>query len=250
MFWKRLPGTCGSVAAFCASLLLMGCGTSNTYVRTVNASPGLTNYTVQVGLIGVASSLPYGTEGVQPKGQYASVDASGNYREVAAGTNQKVIVVQGSNPTTTLATTTYSFLKNAYYTVVNMGAPGSVSLVVLPDGTTAPSGGFAMRLVCTSQRSGPVDVYLTAAGAPVSGSPTFANIQFGQSQTYVQVPSSAGEIQVTPAGNPTRVLFSGSFTAASGNNYTGFFLDPATPSSTAYGVLLVKDPVLTAVPKG
>lgn len=218
-------------------------------MRTVNASPGLTNYTVQVGLIPVASSLPYGTEGVEPKGQYASVDASGNYRLVEAGTSQKVVVLQGSN-TTPIATATSTLLKNAYYTIVNMGAPGSTSIMVLPDGYTAPSGGFGMRLVMTAQRSGPVDVYLTAAGAPVSGSPAFSNIQFGQSQIYVQVPTSAGEIQVTPAGNPTHVLFAGSFTAASGNNYTGFFLDPATPASTTYGVLLVKDPVLTAVPKG
>jgi hypothetical protein len=250
MFWKRLPGTCGSVAAFCASLLLLGCGTSNTSVRTVNASPGLTNYTVQVGLIPVASSLPYGTEGVQPQGQYTTVDASGNYRQVGAGSNQKVFLYQGSNSASPIATTTSTLLKNSYYTVVNVGAPGSVQLLVLPDGYTAPSGGFGMRLVMASQRSGPVDIYLTAAGAPVSGSPTFANIQFAQTQTYVQVPSSAGEIQVTPAGNPAHILFAGTFTASSGNNYTGFFLDPPSTASNAYGVLLVKDPVLTAIPQG
>ena len=250
MFWKRLPGTCGSVAAFCASLLLFGCGTSNTNVRTVNASPGLMNYTVQVGLIPVASSLPYGTEGVQPQGQYASTDASGNYRQVEAGTNEKVFAYLGNNSSAPIATTTSTLLKNGYYTVANLGAPGSVQLVVLPDGYTAPSGGFAMRFVMGSQRSGPVDVYLTAAGAPVSGSPTFSNLQFGSTQTYVQVPTSAGEIQITPAGNPTHVLFVGSFTASSGNNYTGYFLDPASTTSNAYGVLLVKDPVLTAVPKG
>ncbi len=245
MYSKRLQALCGTIVAASASLLLLGCGTSNTNVRTVNASPGLTGYTVQVGQTGIASNLPYGTEGVQPKGQYTAVDASGNYREVAAGSNQKIIVytTPGSTP---LATSTQSLLKNSYYTVVTTGTAPTVALVTVADGATAPTGGgYALRIVQASNAAGAVDIYLTAQGGNIGGTPTVSNLQPGQvTQQYLQVAAGSGEIQVTPAGNPARVLYTGVFTPAAGAVYSGFFLDPPSTGSSTYGFLLVKDPVL------
>ncbi len=87
--WRFICGT----LTLTASLLLAGCGTiSNANVRSVNASPGLMDYNVQVGVTGIAASLPYGTVGVQPAGQYATDDSSGNYRQVGAGPSQKISI--------------------------------------------------------------------------------------------------------------------------------------------------------------
>lgn len=235
------------VLAFSASLLLLGCGTNNSYVRTVNASPGLTHYTVQVGVTGIASSLPYGTEGVQPQGEYAVTDSSGNYRAIGAGKAQKVLVYQTSS--SPLATISSDFLKNSYYTVVTLGAAPAVALLTLQDGDTAPSSGnFKLRMIQAAPTTPAVDIYITAQGAGIGGAtPILSDFQFGQvTQQYLPLSPGPLEIQVTPHGNPSKIIYSGAFTANAGDIYSGFFLDPPAPGSTTYGFLLVKDPVLTA----
>lgn len=235
-----------SVLALSSSLLLLGCGTSNSYVRTVNASPGLTSYTVQVGVIGVASSLPYGTEGVQPEQQFTATDSSGNYRAVGAGKAQNVIVYQ--TPGSPLVTGTHDFLKNSYYTVVTLGTAPSVGVMTLQDGDTAPSGGnYKLRMVQTAGTTPDVDIYITAQGAGIGGAtPILSDFHFGQTTPqYLELPAGPREIQVTPHGNPANIIYSGNFTADAGSIYTGFFLNPPTQSSTTYGFLLVKDPVNT-----
>ena len=238
---------CGTIV-LAASLGMLGCGNgSNSYVRTVNASNGLAAYTVQVGLTPIASSLPYGTEGVQPKGEYSTTDSTGNYRPIGSGTGQKVTVYQtpGSTP---LASETQSFLNNSYYTVVTLAAAPSISVLTLKDGDSAPSGGnFKVRLVQAAFTAGGVDVYFTAPGATVGGTPTLTNLLPGQvTQQYYSEAAGTVEIQVTPTGIPSRVLYSGMLTPAAGSIYTAYFLDPPANSSGTYSVLLVKDPVVTA----
>lgn len=243
-------GFCG-IILLAASLALLGCGDGSvSYVRSVNASNGLKGYTVQIGVTGIVASLPYGTEGVQPKGQYATTDTSGNYRAIGAGSSQKVTVytTPGSAP---LASATQSFLSNTYYTVVTLAPAPGISLVTLTDGDTAPpSGDFKVRVLQASTTSGPVDIYFTAQGGNVGGTPAVSNLQFGQ-VTPKYIPETAGtvEVQITPAGNPSTVLFSGVFTPAAGANYTAYFLDPPSVNGVSpaiFGLLLVKDPVLTA----
>lgn len=241
---------CGLIL-LATSLALLGCGNGSvSYVRSVNASVGLTGYTIQVGVTGIVSSLPYGTEGVQPQGEYNVTDTSGNYRAIGAGSNQKVIVytTPGSTP---LASETQSLLKNSYYTVVTLAQAPNVSLVTLTDGDTAPpSGDFKIRMLQASTTSGPVDVYFTPQNGTISGSPAISNLQFGQvTQKYYPEAAGTVEIQITPAGNPTNVLFSGVFTPSAGANYTAYFLDPPSMNGVSpafFGLLLVKDPVLTS----
>ena len=234
---------CGMVA-LSASLLAMGCGSSgNSNVRTVNTSVGLTGYSVQVGVTGVAFSLPYGTEGVQQPGQYASTDASGKYRPIGAGTNQSVVLYQKVG--TNLATKTQSFLKGGYYTVVNLNPPPGILLLVLTDNDSAPtSGNFKLRVVHSSPSAGSVDVYVTAPGGSVVGAtPLLSNLQFGQvTQTYFQLAPGTYEVQVTPHGNPSSVVITKTFTPTAGNIYTAFTLDPA-PGTSDFGLLITNDPV-------
>ncbi len=247
--YSKWRGFCG-IGILSASLLMLGCGSSTpSYVRSVNASNGLSNYTVQVGLQGVASSLPYGTEGVQPKGDNYSVnDTSGAYRPIPAGAKQKVVVY--TTPGSPLASGTQSFLAKSYYTVVTLAAAPSIEVQTLTDGDVAPSSGdFKVRLVQASPTAGAVDVYFTAQGASVGGSsPLFGNFQFGQvAAQYAQQSATAVEVQVTPAGNPAKILYTGVFTAVAGDIYTAYFLDPPmTNPSKGYSLLLVVDPTLTA----
>lgn len=255
--YSKWRGLCG-ILSLAVSLTTLGCGVSgNSYVRVVNASQGLSNFTVVAGQTPIVSALPFGTEGVQQQGQYATTDTSGNYRPLGAGNNQALYVY--STPGTKLVSTTQSFVKSTPYTIVTLSAASNVMFQTLTDDDTAPSGGsYSLRVMDTSTMAGSVDVYITAVGAGVGGTPVVGNMQF-QNVTNPYLPLTPGtlEVQVTPAGNPNKVLAKELFSPASGKIYSIFVLDPpnasapiippaipAVPGANTYGVLVTNDPVM------
>jgi hypothetical protein len=253
MMYSKWRGLCG-ILSLSASLAMLGCGSSgNSHVRAVNASQGFSgNWTIQAGQTGIVSSLPFGTEGVQQQGQYATTDTSGNYRPLGAGANQSLIVY--SSPSTVLTSTKQSFLKNTYYTIVVLTPAPNIMLQTLTDNNTAPtSGDYNLRVMDTSTWAGAVDIYITAVGAGIGGAPVVGNIQFQQVVEVPQLTPGTLEVQVTPAGNPSKVLAIQPFSPAAGKNYSIFFLDfpngsiapdpPGGPGTNQYGVLVVNDPV-------
>jgi hypothetical protein len=244
-------GICGSVTLG-AGLLLAGCGTpSNSYVRAVNASPGLTNYTVQVGETPVVSSLPYGTEGVVQQGTYGAADTSGNYRPVGAGAKQSILVYQQS-ASSPLASQSQTLLQNSYYTIVTINPAPGTGLLTLTDDDSAPQGGgFKLRVVQTSSSAGAVDVYVTALAGPNGVipaantlTPALSNFTFGQvTQTYFALSPGTYAVQITPHGNPNTVLVQTAFTPVAGHIYTVFALDPPAGGAGKFGLLVTNDPV-------
>lgn len=244
--YPKWRGLCG-ILTLAASLAIMGCGSSsNSNVRAVNASPGFAPFTFQVGQTGFASSLPYGTEGVQPAGQYATVDTSGKYRQVSAGANQNVITfaAPGSTP---LASEKVSLLTNGSYTIVSIGASPSMALATLTDnGAAPPSGQAGVRFMNTANSTGPVDVYVTAVGAAPGGSTLAHNIGFNQPTTYLPQATGTLEIQITRTGS-SQALVTAPFSPAGGQNYSVFFLDPAP--GTGYKLLIINDPISTTAAK-
>ena len=254
MTYSKLRGLCG-ILSLAGSLTLLGCGVNgNSYVRVVNASQGLSDqWSVQAGQTVIASALPFGTEGVQQQGQYATTDTSGNYRPLGAGNNQPLVIF--TNPGTNLVSTTQSFLRNTSYTIVVEAAMPNTMFQTLTDNNTAPSGGnYSLRVMDTSTMAGPVDVYITGVGAPVGGSPVVGNMQFQNlTNPYLQLSPVTLELQVTPAGNPSKVLAIQPFSPASGKIYSIFFFDPPNASAAIdppsgsgtnkYSVLVVNDPV-------
>ncbi len=239
---SKWRGFCG-VFTLAISLAVLGCGSDgNTFVRVVNASQGLSNFTVQVGPTGVAAGVPFGTVGVQQEGQYSTIDSSGNYRPVGAGANQNLIIY--SKPGTNLISTKHTFLKQTGYTIVTLSQAASVEFQTLTDDNVAPSGGsYKLRVMDTSTEAGAVDVYVTALAGSISGAPTVANMQFQQVTTpYLQLPPGTLEVQVTPHGG-NNVLASKAFSPAAGKIYSVFFLDPPAQGMPNYGVLIVNDPV-------
>ena len=242
--YSKWRGLCG-ILSLAGSLTLLGCGVKgNSYVRVVNASPGLADFTVIAGQTPIVSSIPYGTEGVQQQGIYTTADTSGNYRPLGSGTNQPLYVY--STPGNNLVTSTQTFIKSTPYTIILEST--ALEFQVLTD-NTAPSGG-GLRVVDTSTVAGAVDVYLTAAGAPVSGTPIVGNMTYQQvTNPYLPPASGSLEVQVTPAGNPGKVLAILPYTFASGKTYSIFFLDPPNPignitPTNKYGILVTNDPAL------
>lgn len=250
--YSKWRGLCG-ILSLAGSLTLLGCGVKgNSYVRVVNASQGLSDYTVVAGQTTLISALPFGMEGIQQQGQYSTTDSSGNYRPLGSGTSEPLYVY--TVPGTNLLTTTQTFIKSTPYTIVLESA--ALEFQVLTD-NTAPSGG-GLRVVDTSTMAGPVDVYITAAGASPSGPPAVGNMTYQQvTNPYLASTSGSLEVQVTPAGNPSKVLAILPYTFASGKTYSIFVLDPpsasapivppavpAVPGANTYGVLVTNDPVM------
>lgn len=244
--YSKWRGLCGilSLAGF---LTLLGCGVKgNSYVRVVNASQGLSGFTVVAGQTQLVAGLPFGTEGVQQQGQYSTIDTSGNYRPLGSGNGQALYIY--TTPGTNLVSTTQSFIKSTPYTIVVEGT--SPEFQVLTD-NTAPSGG-GLRVVDTSTMAGPVDVYV--GGTLVVGNMTYQQV----TNPYLPPASGSLEVQVTAAGNPSKVLaILPSYTFASGKTYSIFVLDPPNPSApivpptmqpvpgaNTYGVLVTNDPVM------
>ena len=250
--YSKWRGLCG-ILSLAGSLTLLGCGISgNSYVRVVNASQGLSGFTVVAGQTQLVAGLPFGTEGIQQQGQYSAIDSSGNYRPLGAGNGQALYIY--SNPGTKLVSTTQSFIKSTPYTIVVEGT--SPEFQVLTDGT-GPSGG-GLRVMDTSTMAGAVDVYITAVGATPGGTPAVSNMTYQQvTNPYLASTSGSLEVQVTPAGNPGKVLAILPYTFASGKTYSIFVLDPpngtapvvppqvpAVPGANTYGVLVTNDPLM------
>ena len=238
--WRNFCG----IAALGAGVLLTGCGTNgNSNVRVVNASPGLSVYTVQVGVTGIAANVPYGKEGVQQPGQYTTLDASGNYRPIGAGTNQK-LVVYGATPSNVLTSSTKTTVKSTAYTFVTVGPAPKIALLVLTDNGTTPANGDAgLRVVHASSTAGAVDVYVTAPGAPLSGTPTVSNISFNGITTYLPMAAGSYEVRVTPTGNLSKVVIDVTTTLSGGGLYTAYALDPPAGGTGKFGLLLTGDRV-------
>ncbi len=231
--------------------LLTGCGSlSVTNVRAVNASPGLTNYTVQVGTTQIISNMPYGTEGVSQEGNYVSVDTSGNYRPVGAQVNEPVLVY-AQTATSPMAQVSQTLTQNDYYTIVTSGPAAGVGLVVLTDDDSAPkSGDYKLRFMDTSTQAGPLDVYIVPPGTNLSGAtPVLSGITNGQVSAYLQLAPGSYILQVTRYGDKTAVLYSVVFAPAANGIYSAFFLDPPSATSTDYGVLVTTDPVAAVAAK-
>jgi hypothetical protein len=257
MMYSKWRGLCG-ILSLAGSLTLLGCGVKgNSYVRVVNASQGLSGFTVVAGQTQLVAGLPFGTEGVQQQGQYSTIDSSGNYRPLGAGTNQALYVY--TVPGTNLVTTTQTFIKSTPYTIVVEAPAPSIEFQVLTDDNTAPSsGGYSLRVMDTSVMAGSVDVYITAVGATPGGTPVVGSMNYQQvTNPYLTLSPGTLEVQVTPAGNPNKVLAIQPFSPASGKIYSIFVLDPPNgsapvvppsitpvPGANTYGVLVTNDPVM------
>ena len=247
--YKNWRSFCGIFALSSSLLLAVGCGTSgNTFVRAVNASPGLTAYAyyIQVGPVQVAFDLPYGTEGVTQPGQNKT-DTSGQYCPVGAGI-QTVEVFFTKNvglkkENIGLILVKKDLVKNGHYTIVSVGTFPHVHLLVLYDqNIRATSGHFRLRVINAAASSGGVDVYLTAPGASAAGStPILTNFQFGEvTQTYFELIPGKYELQITAAGNPSNVLVEEPFTPVVLRTYSAFVIDPA-PGSSQFKLLVTNE---------
>ncbi len=209
-----------------ATIFTAGCGDSgHAQLRVVHASPDAPNVDVLVEGKTVLTNVAYETAS-----NYLTVGAGSRKIEVrATGTSQDVI------------SATVSLSRNKYYTVLAADKLANITPLVLTDDNTPPaSGQIKLRLVHASPTAGPVDIYVEAPGAGVTGSPTLTNVPFKAASSYLAVPAGSYEAYVTPTGTKTVALDSGSLSLSAGQIRTAVALD-APGGGTPLTAIVLKD---------
>ena len=209
-----------------ATIFTAGCGDNgHAQLRVVHASPDAPNVDVLVDGKTVLTNVAY-----QAASNYLTVSAGSRKIEVrATGTSQDVI------------NATVSLSRNKYYTVLAVDKVASISPLVLTDDNTPPaSGQIKLRLVHASPTAGPVDIYVEAPGAGVTGSPTLTNVPFKTAASYLTVPAGSYEVYFTPTGTKTVALDSGSLALSAGQIRTAVALD-APGGGTPLTAIVLKD---------
>ncbi|MFO1407406.1 MAG: DUF4397 domain-containing protein [Steroidobacteraceae bacterium] len=209
------------IPAAALALVLAGCSDSNNgnngpvepppppaqfRVQVLHASPDAPKVNVSFG----SSTI----SGIDYKDGTAALSANvGTYTVKVDG------IVPGGT-TTVIGPASLTFAANTLYSIVAVGDVADISPVVLsqPD-TAVPAGSVRLRVLHAAPLAPQVDVYLTAPGANLAASAPAGTFSFKQDFGPVDVPAGDYQIRVTPAGNPSAVVYdSGTVTLAAGGN--------------------------------
>ncbi len=227
---RRAPATIPRRAVLHAALLvavaaLSGCQSFNTtsaQIRVIDASPDAGVVDAYQNRSARASNLASGTV---PSAIPLSPGVY-NLAAVKAGTRQALVA-----STDTLAA------GKQYTEIIGSGLANLQQTLFLDQSTPAPAGQIAVRVIDEATHSGAVDVYLVPI-APLSGKltstpPLVANLGFGSSSGYLNVPAGTYAIEVVPTGtalaSSTVTLLSGAqINYASGAVRTIVLIDQET----------------------
>jgi hypothetical protein len=209
-----------------ATIFTAGCGdTGHAQLRVVHASPDAPNVDVLVDGKTVLTNVAY--------------EAASNYLTVSAGSRK--IEVRATGTSQDVINAKVNLSRNKDYTVLAVDKVASITPLVLTDDNTPPaSGQIKLRLVHASPTAGPVDIYVEAPGAGVTGSPTLTNVPFKAFSDYLAVPAGSYEVYVTPTGTKTVALDSGSLALSAGQIRTAVALD-APGGGTPLTAIVLKD---------
>lgn len=196
------------------SLVLTGCfddddDKRNSSVRVIHASSDAPAVNVRVNSNTVVSGADFKQAAVlTPRAGNASLAIDG--------------VLPGGDTTTVIEADT-SFRFDTSYDVIALGKVGDSTiepLILSDDGSRDSASSVRLRVAHLSPdaqaaASGPVDVYVTAAGDALPAEATFT-FAFKESVGPLEVPAGDYQIRVTPAGSDTVVYDSGSVALAAG----------------------------------
>jgi hypothetical protein len=169
-------------------------------IRFVN----LINDPARLPVNAILEGLPFGVNLAYGGTTPASLAApnTANYAQILTG-GRTLELERTADPSVTVATIAITMTeedRTVYATGGNAG--GAVSNVQTVDDNTAPAAGqVRFRVVNLAPAAGPVDVFITAAGADLStAQPTFANIAVNAASGYVMTTAGTYVVRTVPAG--------------------------------------------------
>ena len=163
--WKLATFAIG-LFTLAAIFLTVGCGTSISRVRLMNAFVGQSSLDMLINSKTVASGVIYGS-------------ASG-YTSVSSGSPN--LQIENTGTTNVLVNQTISIPSKGDNTILATGS----GIVVLTDNNTAPSSGnIEIRVINASATLGAADVYIVPSGTGITpGSPTVASLAYQSASGY------------------------------------------------------------------
>ena len=196
-------------------------GSGGATVRFVNATTVALDLTANGQVVGGNGRIPAGTST-----SCLPVDP----------TNTTVGIRQ-FNGTTDIPGFTPTFTVGRTYTVVVFsGGTGATQTVTMLDAFIPHSGLSGLRIFDAASATGPLDVYVTAPGAPLSV-PSSASIGFAGSTGFFEVNPGANQVRFTVATTPIPAFDAGTITLVPGQSST-LVLVPVAGSFIPTAVLL------------
>src|SRR5579864_571848 len=173
-----------------ASLLSIGCGSSSTHIRLVNALPSQSSLDMLVDSKNIASAVLYGSASA-----YATVSSGSRHIQIEPTGTTDVLVDQ----TTSLSSGTDTTVLDT-----NSGA------VVLTDSNSTPaSGDISIRAINASATLGTADVYIVTSGTDITTvNPTASSVAFPSATSYQSVAAGSYEVIFTQPGQKVPVISS------------------------------------------
>jgi hypothetical protein len=201
---RRLSNTGASVISLLSMtsiVLTLACGSGNSQIRLLNASPGESALTASVGSTSIGTTVNYGT--------------ASSYITVTSGS--AMLGVEAAGTTSLLINESITLNSSTYYTVLAGNYSSAINATILTDDNTTPtSGNVSIRIVNAAPSLGTADVYVLAAGSSLSiATATVSNLNFESASSYQSLSAGTYEVYFTQPGQKSAVIDSGPLTFTS-----------------------------------
>jgi len=225
-----------TAVAMVGTALLSACGsgssTGNTSVRLLNASVGYPSLDLKVDDTAINTGV--------------ALNTLGSYSSISVASHSSQLIVTGQ--TTVAAYPQLSNLQGTNNTVIAWGNSGAAQTLLWSEVQPAPAANISTLLVMNlSNDAGPVDIYLTQAGADDLTTQTPINTYGGQTSPiksattsgYLNVPSGTYRVRVTATGSKTDVRLDVPSVLLDSTAVNGLILTSVTPGSALLNGLLM-----------
>ena len=201
---SKLSNLVGSVLCLLSTIsiaLTLACGTGNSEIRLLNASPGESALTASIGSTSIGSDVDYGT--------------ASTYISVASGST--TLGVEAAGTTSLLINESITLSSSAYSTVLAGNYSSAINATILTDDNTTPTSGYvSVRIVNAAPSLGTADVYVLAAGSSLSdATATVSNLNFESASSYQSLSAGTYEVYFTQPGQKSAMIDSGPLTLTS-----------------------------------
>ncbi|SDF59201.1 protein of unknown function [Terriglobus roseus] len=238
-FFARMAQLSLAVLGSAACVLgLSGCGvvssgtTNVSQLRIIDATPDAGGIDIYAGSNVLTYNLGYGTVT--------------SYIPINPGTY--TLAADSSGTKTALSSVRATLLNGKQYTLLFSSAAASLQAQVLTDQSQpAPSGQIALRFLDEAIYPGALDLYLVPNGSTIDKvNPLLTNVNFGNTPTYVNVPTGTYTLYIVSAGTvvstTTVPMYTGaSTTYPSGSARTFVLLDQQILTTSSVQVVMAND---------
>jgi len=217
--------------AVVALAVLVGCTaesggyntTSPPKIRFFNAAFDIGAINADVGTVQTITGLNYE--------QFAT------YHSASLGNQPVTILPTGT--TTPLITSSVSFDNGQRWSHILYGRPNAPQALIVADNVDLSGGGkYKVRLVNAATEAGPLDVYVTAPGAPLdTATPTLAGVTLGGVSDFIELDAGSVEVRIVPSGTKSVFYDSAQITLSERNAYSLVAYSRGDPAQVNVGLL-------------